>query len=131
MNFGEKLKAVRLQAGVSLERLSADLGVTKRTLINYESEQTIPPIDILPKVAKFFNLPVESLITDNEVFLAQAYEKGGAKAKREAEQLISDASGLFAGGKLSEDEKDVVMKALQDAYWIAKEENKNKYTPKK
>ena len=37
---------------------------------------------------------------------------------------------LFAGGTLSEDALDGAMKALNDAYWRAKEKNK-KYTPKK
>ena len=38
--------------------------------------------------------------------------------------------GLFAGGELSDDDLDGVMKALQDYYWKAKEDNK-KYTSKK
>ena len=45
-------------------------------------------------------------------------------------QLV-DISALFAGGELSENEKDAVMRTLQDAYWIAKERNSEKYTPKK
>ncbi len=36
---------------------------------------------------------------------------------------------MFAGGKLSEDALDGAMKALNDAYWMAKEKNK-KYAPK-
>jgi len=131
MTFGEKLKAVRMQAGVSLDKLSAEIGVTKRTLINYESSQTLPPIDFLPKVSKFFGIPIESLITEDEEILAEAYEKGGKKAAREVEELVNEVSGIFAGGRLSEDDKDAVMKALQNAYWVAKEENKRKFTPKK
>ena len=40
-------------------------------------------------------------------------------------------SGLFAGGTLSEQDKDAVMKALQDIYWESKARNVEKYTPKK
>lgn len=39
-------------------------------------------------------------------------------------------TGMFAGGSLSEEAIEGAMKALNDAYWIAKEKNK-KYTPKK
>ena len=39
-------------------------------------------------------------------------------------------TGLFAGGALSEDALDGAMRALNEAYWIAKEKNK-KYTPKR
>ena len=40
-------------------------------------------------------------------------------------------SCLFAGGTLSEQDKDAVMKALQDIYWESKARNVEKYTPKK
>ena len=40
-------------------------------------------------------------------------------------------AGLFAGGTLSPQDEDAVMKALQDIYWEAKARNVQKYTPKK
>lgn len=43
---------------------------------------------------------------------------------------MDEVSGLFAGGNIADEDLDVMMKALQDAYWIAKEKNK-KFTPKK
>jgi len=131
MTFAEKLKAARLLAGMSQERLSAQLGVTKRTIINYENGLTLPPVSLLPKIAKLFGVPVGSLITEEEEFVALAGERGGSKSAREAEALVSEVSGLFAGGSLSDDEKDTVMRAIQNAYWIAKEESKRKYTTKK
>jgi len=131
MTFAEKLKSTRMQAGISQERISAELGVTKRTIINYENGQTFPPVDMLPKIAKLFGVTIESLIAEEEEFVAAAYEKGGRKGARDAEALINEVSGLFAGGTLSDDDKDAVMRAIQNAYWIAKEESKRKYTPKK
>jgi len=131
MTFAEKLKAVRMQAGMTQERLAVELGVTKRTIINYESGQTLPPVNMLPKIAKLFDATIESLITEEEEFVALANERGGSKGAREAEALVNELSGLFAGGRLSDDEKDTVMRAVQNAYWIAKEENKRKYAPRK
>ena len=40
-------------------------------------------------------------------------------------------SALYAGGQLSEEDKDIVMKALQDIYWESKARNAQKYSPKK
>ena len=37
---------------------------------------------------------------------------------------------MFAGGALSEDAMDGVMKSIFEAYWEAREKNR-KYTPKK
>ena len=39
-----------------------------------------------------------------------------------AERLVQQAGVLFAGGRLSEEDKDAVMRALQDAYWQARQE---------
>ena len=64
------------------------------------------------------------------MYVMDAKEKGGAKSARDIEDLIGEVTGLFAGGKLNDDALDGAMKALNDAYWIAKEKNK-KYTPKK
>ena len=131
MTFAEKLKAIRMRAGLSQERISAEFGVTKRTIINYENGQTLPPLDMLPKIAKFFNVKIENLISEEEEFVASAYEQGGHRSAREVETLVSEVSGLFAGGRLSDGDKDAVMRTIQNAYWIAKDENKRKYTPKK
>ena len=64
------------------------------------------------------------------IIVAEAHEKGGAKAARDIDELVSEVTGMFAGGSLSEEALEGAMKALNDAYWIAKEKNK-KYTPKK
>ena len=131
MAFAERLKTARLQAGLSQDKLSSALGISKRTIINYESGETLPSSDKLPIIAKYFGVSIESLISENEEFVALAYEKGGRRSAREAEELVTEVSGLFAGGRLSEEEKDTVMKAIQNAYWIAKDESKRKYTTKK
>ena len=43
---------------------------------------------------------------------------------------MSEVTGLFAGGEMAEEDMDVMMRAITEAYWIAKEKNK-KYTPKR
>ena len=52
------------------------------------------------------------------------------KAARDIDELVSEVTGMFAGGRLSDEALDGAMKALNEAYWIAKEKNK-KYSPKK
>ena len=131
MAFAEKLKAARTQAGLSQVKLAAELNVTNRTIISYESGQSLPSSDKLSAIAKYFGVTIESLISETEEFVAAAYEQGGRKGAKEAQALVDEISGLFAGGSLSEDDKDAVMRAIQNAYWKAKEESKRKFTPKK
>jgi len=64
-------------------------------------------------------------------FVVDAAEKYGARGAAQAEDIIAGFSGLCAGGTLSEEDKDAVMKALQDIYWESKARNVQKYTPKK
>ena len=71
-----------------------------------------------------------ALASDEEYFVIEANEKYGSKGKAAAKKLIENASALFAGGDISEEDKANVMEALQEAYWEAKITNK-KYTPKK
>ena len=42
----------------------------------------------------------------------------------QAKELVAEVSGLFAGGELEDDDKDAVLRAIMDAYWDAKNENK-------
>lgn len=40
MTFGEKLKNLRIGIGKTQKELSEDVGISKRTIINYEAGQT-------------------------------------------------------------------------------------------
>lgn len=75
------------------------------------------------KIADFFGVDVNYLLTEDEGFVVQATEKYGARGKKQAQDLVDGISGLFAGGTLSEQDKDAVMKALQDIYWDSKARN--------
>jgi hypothetical protein len=41
-------------------------------------------------------------------------------------ELVNAVGGLFAGGDLSEEDKDAVMQAIMEAYWDAKARNAKK-----
>jgi len=64
------------------------------------------------------------------MLIAQASEKYGSRGAKQAQELMNEVTGLFAGGEMAEEDMDIMMKAIQDAYWIAKDKNK-KFSPKK
>ena len=109
MKFGEKVRLLRNEKKLSQTELGKMCGLSLRTIRNYEVDGRYPK--------------------QREVL--QAQQSYGYKGAKDAEELVADVSALFAGGELSENDKDAVMRALQDAYWMAKERNKEKYTPKK
>ena len=117
MGFSEKLKAERKAVGLSQEKLAIALGVTKRTIINYEQGRTVPSLTLMQKLSKCFDLPVTELVAESEEGPAKSDDAKGARA---ASRLVADAAALFAGGGMSDEDKDAVMRALQEAYWAAK-----------
>jgi len=140
MNFAEKVRKLRKEKKMSQVELAQAIGVTSRTIQFYESGKSYPRYrETYQKLAETLSCDVnELLIVDSEptaveketAFISEAAEQYGSRGKRQAERLIEEVSGCFAGGELSEEDKDEMMKAIQDAYWIAKKNNQ-KYAPKK
>lgn len=131
MVFKERLKEKRMEAGLTQVQLAEKAGVTARTIQNYELGKRKPSnMEVIQKIADALNTTTEYLLGSSGTYVVEAHEKGGSKAARDIEQLVSEVTGLFAGGELSEESLEGAMKALNDAYWIAKEKNR-KFTPKK
>lgn len=131
MVFKERLKEKRMEAGLTQVQLAEKAGVTARTIQNYELGNRKPSnMEVIQKIADALNTTTEYLLGSSGTYVVEAHEKGGSKAARDIEQLVSEVTGLFAGGELSEESLEGAMKALNDAYWIAKEKNR-KLTPKK
>lgn len=131
MVFKERLKEKRMEAGLTQVQLAEKAGVTARTIQNYELGNCKPSnMEVIQKIADALNTTTEYLLGSSGTYVVEAHEKGGSKAARDIEQLVSEVTGLFAGGELSEESLEGAMKALNDAYWIAKEKNR-KFTPKK
>lgn len=57
-------------------------------------------------------------------------DKDGSRGARQAQAILDQVNGLYAGGELSEEDMDAFNRALQEAYWEAKAINQ-KFTPKK
>ncbi len=131
MVFKERLKQKRLEAGMTQVQLAQSAGVTARTIQNYELGTRKPSnMEVVQKIADVLHTTTEYLLGSSGTYVVEAHEKGGAQSARDIEQLVSEVTGLFAGGELSEESLEGAMKALNDAYWIAKEKNR-KYAAKK
>lgn len=129
--FKDRLKEKRLEAGLTQVELAGEAGVTTRTIQNYELGNRKPAnMEVIQRIADALNTTTEYLLGSSGAYVVEAQERGGAKAARDIEELVSEVTGLFAGGELSEEAIEGAMKALNDAYWMAKEKNR-KYTPKK
>jgi len=62
MNFGEKLVKLRKEKNISQEGLANYMKVSRQTISNWESDITSPNIEQVIKLAKFFNVSIDSLL---------------------------------------------------------------------
>lgn len=131
MAFKDNLRSRREELGMTQLELAKAAGITTRTIYNYESGERRPSnIEVVQRIANALGSATEELLSNGETLVVAAHERGGAMAARDINELVSEVTGMFAGGKLSDDALDGAMRALNEAYWIAKDKNK-KYGRKK
>ena len=129
MEFNERLKLLREEKGLTQVELSKLSGVSGRMIQKYESGLNRPRYDATERLAAALDVPISKLLGESEALIAKAGDMYGARGARQAEALTEEVTGLFAGGEMAQEDMDMMMKAISDAYWIAKEKNK-KYAPK-
>lgn len=124
MEFGEKIKNSRVKSGLSQSELASRAGISLRSVQNYECGRRHPAnIAIVKNIASVLGVGYEYLLDDAAQYVLDAAARGGSSAAHDVDELISDIQGLFAGGSLSQSDKDKVMRAINEVYWETKERN--------
>jgi len=60
--FGDKLKALRLEKGLTQQKLADKIGLVKGSISAYENNLKIPSVEVLIKLCEFFNVSADYLI---------------------------------------------------------------------
>ena len=60
--FGENLKALRKNKGITQEELAAKLNVVRQTISKWEKGQSVPDAEMLVKLAETFEVTVSQLL---------------------------------------------------------------------
>ena len=141
MTFGEKVKQERKRLGLSQTQLAEKIGVTLRTVNSYECSGTKPRPGVLAKLAEALGVSVAYLTDINatnprediekDPYVEQARSMYGTTGARDVDALLSENEALFAGGELSQDQKDMFFEAVMKAYLMCKDEARRKFTPKR
>lgn len=141
MDFSEKIRKARDVAGLTQEELADAIGVSRRTVASYESQGVAPRKATLAKLASALKVSVKYLSDDEctdpladidqDDYVAEARALYGEKGARDMEGLLAANTALFAGGELSQEQKDAFFEAVTKAYFACKGEAKKKYGRKK
>lgn len=62
VDFGRKLKTLRLQNDLTQAQLASKLGLTKSVVSAYETNLRLPSYDVLIHIAKIFNVSTDYLL---------------------------------------------------------------------
>lgn len=142
MTFAEKVKTARSELGDSQAQLAEKVGVSLRTIAAYEQGVKRPRQGTMLKLAKALKVSVKFLSDDDcadpleeiekDGYIEEARERYGSAGARDVDDLLKANAALFAGGELSQDQKDAFFEAVMKAYITCKEEAKVKFGhPKK
>ena len=128
MTFGNKLKQIRIGSHLTQEQMADIIGVERKTIARYENDESVPrSAKTYERLAEHFNSSIDFWKNDTpDDFQQTAAIAYGADGKMQAQKLLEDAAGLFAGGALSDEDKDAVFAALQKVYWEIKVEKSKK-----
>ena len=67
MTFGEKLKKLRGDNGMTQEELAEQIFVTRTAISKWETDKGYPSIDSLKEQSKLFGVSIDELISDSDV----------------------------------------------------------------
>lgn len=135
--LGDKIKNLRKERGITQQELATSIDVVQSTIGMIESGKKIGSPKTLKKIADFFDVTVDYLLSDNKVDenieLSKKAERDIAKdLERTLNELENSQDALmFSGEPLDDETRELLRISLENSMRLAKQIAKKKYTPKK
>lgn len=136
-SFAEKVREARRLLDLSQTELGESAGISMKSILEYEKGRQVPHRSTMARLADALHVSVRYLSDDScddpaadieqDAYLEEVRQRYGAKASRDVSSLLQENVALFAGGELSQDEKDAFFQAVMRAYVASSEEAKKKF----
>ena len=88
LSYGEVLKELRIYHGYKQKDISEFLNITSQAYSNYENNKRTPDVEMMRKIAAFYNLTIDKLISYR--FTKQIEESGNYMADRSLYRGVSN-----------------------------------------
>jgi len=137
VNFPQRLKMLREEAGLTQKQLAEKLGVSRGTIGMYEIGQRDPDTETLQKLSDIFRVSVDYLLGKTDVrnaFIPDDYTQKHKITRRDMlqyEDFVKHVNAFFMDDKVADEDKEKLFKDISELFWKAKEINKQKYGRKK
>lgn len=119
--FSTQLKKYRKKNGYTQKQLAEAVGVTQQAVAKWETDKASPDPEMLQKISSILNVTVDSLLDGTTT-------KDKSKMPKDLNKFLQQSEIIFDGDtyNLTNDERDMVMKSLEVAFYAAKQANKRK-----
>jgi len=137
LNFSQRLKMLRQEAGLTQKELAEKLGVSRGTIGMYEIGQRDPDTETLRKLSDIFGVSIDYLLGKTDFrnsFIPEDYKEKYKVTKRDMlqyEDFVKHVNAFFMDDKVADEDKEKLFKDISELFWKAKEINKEKYGRKK
>ncbi len=91
LEIGNSIKKLRREKGITQEQFSEILGVSCQSVSRWENGICYPDIELIPVIALYFNVTVDSLMCVNNL-----------TAKQNIDKIISEHKSLISSSKIKE-----------------------------
>lgn len=132
--LGDKIKKLRKEMHITQSQLASAVGLKQSSIGMIETSRQGASRETLIKIADFFGVTVDYLLTDDETVFSEKDKKSITKdLKKLMDEFRENVDGTayYNGQELSEDDLDLVEAAMKIALEQIKVKNKGKYTPNK
>lgn len=124
------------EKGVTAYKVCKSTGITTATISNWKAGRYTPKQEKMQKIADYFGVTLEYLMTGNEGNVKEPKlkpkdEKDIKEILANTEQLLKQDGLMFDGDPASPEAIESILSAMQIGMEMAKKKNKEKYTPKK
>lgn len=122
MKFGDKVRVLRLRAGLSQTELGNRCGLSLRTIRNYEVDGRYPKQrEVYSKLAQALDCDLNYLLTEDDQPTPLAENNKHTMAVKRLNKHVQGIFDLFTDDILNEEDVDVAMQAIDYAHDLALE----------
>ena len=127
--FGEKLRFLREQKGLTQKQMAETLGISLRSYVSYENRTSYPKDSMVyQRLAEFYGVTTDFLINEKDQFVADALDKYGYRGRIQAQRILNATEALCAGGSLSEEDEEAFYRHMAKIFDRVKNLNRQRYS---
>lgn len=138
MKYSDRLRELRTKRNLSQQQLADILKINRSTYARYELGETQPDLDLLAKIADFYEVTTDYIIRGKKKdsnTLPELTSKDERDIAKKLETILdsmsSDTALAFDGEPMDDETKELVKEAIESNLRLTKKLAKAKFTPKK